>query len=86
MSLGKLESEHPRTGSALSETERDAFGFFERAPLGLIWASPEGRVQHANGLWRDGRLMCSRWSVRDITDCIGLEREILDISDTAKPR
>ncbi len=92
MSLGKLESEHPRTGSALSETERerDPSGFFERSPLGLVRVSPDGRVQDATSA-QPALLGCA------LTECVGqplsrclgeprLAREILDISDTAKPR
>ena len=46
---------------------------------------PDGTVRHglvdANGLWRDGQLAHSRWFVRDITQRVELEREILAIAE-----
>lgn len=46
---------------------------------------PDGSIRHglvdANGLWRDGLLAHSRWFVRDITQRVELEREILAIAE-----
>jgi hypothetical protein len=40
----------------------------------------------ANGLWARGTLMYSRWFVRDITDRVDLEREILSVSEREQQR
>ena len=52
--------------------------------------SQEGSVRHvlidANGLWARGTLMYSRWFVRDITDRVDLEREILSVSEREQQR
>ena len=40
----------------------------------------------ANGLWDQGRLIHSRWFVRDITRQIEMEREILSISEREQQR
>jgi len=48
------------------------------------------RIRHvlidANGLWEGGDLKCSRWFVRDITQRVQLEREILAISEREQQR
>ncbi|MEO8428496.1 MAG: PAS domain S-box protein [Verrucomicrobiota bacterium] len=50
----------------------------------------DGSVRHvlidANGLWERGALMYSRWFVRDITDRVELEREILGVSEREQQR
>lgn len=40
----------------------------------------------ANGVWDEGRLIRSRWFVRDITERIDLEREILAIAERERER
>ena len=49
-----------------------------------------GTLKHvlidANGLWANGRLVHSRWFVRDITRRVELEREILNISEREQLR
>jgi signal transduction histidine kinase len=40
----------------------------------------------ANGLWEDGRLIYSRWFVRDITRQAELEREILSVAEQERQR
>ena len=51
---------------------------------------PDGTVREvlvdANGLWEKGRLVYSRWFVRDITRSVELEREILAISEREQRR
>lgn len=46
---------------------------------------PDGSIRHAlvdaNGLWRDGQLAHSRWFVRDISQRVELEREVLSIAE-----
>lgn len=45
----------------------------------------DGRIRHvlidANGLWRDGAMVHSRWFVRDITPRVKLERKLLDVAE-----
>lgn len=40
----------------------------------------------ANGFWEQGQLVHSRWFVRDITDRVALEREILTVSEREQRR
>lgn len=40
----------------------------------------------ANGLWQDGRLVHTRWVVRDISDRVALERRILSIAEQERER
>ena len=51
---------------------------------------PSGSIKHvlidANGLWKNGALVHSRWFVRDITRRIELEREILSIAEHEQQR
>jgi len=51
---------------------------------------PNGTLMHvlvdANGLWEDGKLVHSRWFVRDITRRLELEREILATTDREQRR
>ena len=50
----------------------------------------DGSIRHvlidANAMWEGGRLTYSRWFVRDITDRVGLEKEILAISEREQER
>jgi PAS domain S-box-containing protein len=45
----------------------------------------DGRIRHvlidANGLWREGAMVHSRWFVRDITPRVKLERKLLDVAE-----
>jgi PAS domain S-box-containing protein len=51
---------------------------------------PNGTLKHvlvdANGLWEDGKLVHSRWFVRDISRRLELEREILATTDREQRR
>jgi PAS domain S-box-containing protein len=51
---------------------------------------PNGSVRHvlidANGLWERGRMVHSRWFVRDITRQVELEREILSVAEQERQR
>ncbi len=51
---------------------------------------PNGTLMHvlvdANGLWEDGKLVHSRWFVRDISRRLELEREILATTDREQRR
>ena len=40
----------------------------------------------ANGWWEHGRMVCSRWFVRDITRQVELEREILSVAEQERQR
>lgn len=40
----------------------------------------------ANGLWRDGKLVHSRWFIRDITRYVELQKEILAIGERVQQR
>ncbi len=50
----------------------------------------DGTVRHvlvdANGLWEHGRLVYSRWFLRDITRRVELEREVLVIAERERQR
>lgn len=50
----------------------------------------DGTVAHvlidANGLWENGRLLYSRWFVRDITRQLELEREVLVVAERERQR
>ena len=50
----------------------------------------DGKIRHvlvdANGLWEKGRMLRSRWFVRDITRRVELEREILKIAEREQHR
>jgi len=138
------------TEAALRQSEAALADFFEHAPLGLIWVSPEGRIlrvnraqldilgqteqnlfrrkmvelsatpelvtlmlerlarheavhdylaqfrhrdgslRHvlidANGFWDKGRMLHSRWFVRNVTRRVELEREILAIGERVQQR
>ncbi|HUA38869.1 MAG TPA: PAS domain S-box protein [Candidatus Sulfopaludibacter sp.] len=142
--------EHRLAELALRESEERLTDFFERSPLGLVWAGPEGRICRVNqawielagrsraeclkhragefftepqaaadllrcvrrgevvrdlrlrirrrdgdirhclvdadGLWEHGRLIYSRWYVRDITPRARLEREILLVAEREQRR
>jgi|GEM_PF-1217681 len=43
-------------------------------------------VLDVNGVWDEGRLLRSRWFLRDITDRVELEREILDVGEMERRR
>jgi len=49
-----------------------------------------GSIRHvlidANGWWEHGRMVCSRWFVRDITRQVELEREILSVAEQERQR
>ncbi len=51
---------------------------------------PSGTIRHvlvdANGLWQDGRLVHTRWFIRDVTDRIELERQILNVAERERER
>lgn len=51
---------------------------------------PDGTIRHvlvdANGRWKDGTLIHSRWFVRDITRRVDLEREILAVAERERER
>lgn len=51
---------------------------------------PDGSLREilidANGLWDGGSLVHSRWFVRDITQNLNLEREVLEISERERQR
>ena len=63
------------------ETVRDY-----RARLRSRDASLKHVLADANGLWEEGKLVHSRWFVRDITRRVELEREILAISEREQRR
>lgn len=50
----------------------------------------DGAIRHvlidANGLWERGRLLYSRWFVRDITRRLELEREVLVVAERERQR
>ena len=50
----------------------------------------DGSIRHvlidANSLWRRGRPVHSRWFVRDVSDCVGLEVELLAIAERERER
>lgn len=50
----------------------------------------DGRIQHvlidANGLWMRKKLVYSRWFVRDVTDRVNLEKEILLVAERERQR
>jgi PAS domain S-box-containing protein len=50
----------------------------------------DGSTRHvlidANGLWKNGQLVHSRWFVRDISRRLDLEREILEIAERERER
>jgi PAS domain S-box-containing protein len=54
------------------------------------WRRKDGRIRHvlvdANGLWEHGRMVYSRWFVRDITRRVELEREVLVTAEEEKER
>ncbi len=136
--------------SALRQSEAALADFFEQAPLGLLWVSPDGRIlrvnraqlamlgqshedlfgrklvefaatpelvslmlerlarkeslrdhlaqfrhrdgslRHvlidANDFWEKGKMLHSRWFVRDVTRRIELEKEILAIGERVQQR
>ena len=51
---------------------------------------PDGSVVHvmidANGMWENGRMVHSRWFVRDVTKRVELQREILGIGEGVQRR
>jgi len=55
-----------------------------------LFRTKQGSILHvlidANGLWKQGRLVHSRWFVRDKTRQVELEREILKISEWEQQR
>ncbi len=135
---------------ALRQSEQALADFFAESPLGLLWITPEGRVERvnraqlevfgrameevlgapvarwfakpelarrllrrlekgetvaderarlrrpdgslvhvlidANGLWRDGHYVHSRWFMRDVTSRVGLQREVLAIAERERLR
>lgn len=56
----------------------------------LTVRTSEGALRHllidANGLWEKGRLVHSRWCVRDISRRLELEREVLSIAEEERAR
>ncbi len=58
-------------------------GTIRNFPAEFLAATGEARpvLIDANAFWRDGRLVHSRWFVRDISQRKRLERELLELSD-----
>ena len=139
-----------QTEIALRESEERLADFFERSPLPLLWAGPDGHIRRVNqawielsgqsrpecldrhlvgffsdakttanllrqlrrkevihnqrvrlrridgevrhcnvdadGLWEKGRLIYSRWFVRDITQRVRMEQEILHATENEQRR
>ena len=79
---------------AEEETAEDLLGRLSRGETLQNYRArlkqPNGTLKHvlvdANGLWEDGKLVHSRWFVRDISRRLELEREILATTDREQRR
>jgi PAS domain S-box-containing protein len=84
-----LQSFHRPSGPLVELLQRLAGGETVRGFRARIMR-PDGTSRHvlidANGLWRQKQLIHSRWFVRDITQQVELEQEILSISEREQQR
>lgn len=84
--VGELHTPQPGVGDLLRRLARGETVRDYRACVQLPDRPPREVLIDANGLWDGGRLVHSRWFVRDISRSVQLEREILAISEQEQRR